>query len=187
MRTYWVRDFICQHRRISLYFMYESSKDYHLSMHAWVATLWEWTSLCMHVRVIQRSPFLSMHVRVLGTSPCACMSHLKITTYLLTLWNGVSLCVHVWVIQRSPFFYACMSHRNTGWQWLIGSPKLQIIFNKRATKYRSLLRKMTYKDKGSYESSPPCSAICMYGSYKYGVATTNRLLISIGLFCKRAL
>jgi len=33
---------------------------------------------------------------------------------------------------------------------------LQIIFHKRATKYRSLLRKMTYKDKGSYESSPPC-------------------------------
>jgi len=33
---------------------------------------------------------------------------------------------------------------------------LQIIFHKRATKYRALLRKMTYKDKGSYESSPPC-------------------------------
>ena len=57
----------------------------------------------------------------------------------------------------------------TGWRKLIGSPKLQIIFHKRATKYRSLLRKMTYnhkgsyessqmtyKDKGSYESSPPC-------------------------------
>jgi len=29
-------------------------------------------------------------------------------------------------------------------------------FHKRATKYRALLRKMTYKDKGSYESSPPC-------------------------------
>ena len=46
--------------------------------------------------------------------------------------------------------------RNTycaGWRRLIGSPKLQIIFHKRATKYRSLLRKMTYKDKGSYESS----------------------------------
>jgi len=41
--------------------------------------------------------------------------------------------------------------------WLIGSPKLQIIFHKRATKYRSLLRKMTYKDMGSYESSPPCT------------------------------
>ena len=44
----------------------------------------------------------------------------------------------------------------TGWRRLIGSPKLQIIFHKRAIKYRSLVRKMTYKDKGSYESSPPC-------------------------------
>ena len=26
---------------------------------------------------------------------------------------------------------------NTGWRRLIGSPKLQIIFHKRATKYRS--------------------------------------------------
>jgi len=31
------------------------------------------------------------------------------------------------------------------------------IFRKRATKYRSLLRKMPYKDKGSYESSPLCT------------------------------
>ena len=46
--------------------------------------------------------------------------------------------------------------RDTGWRRLIGSPKLQIIFHKRATKYGALLRKMTYKDKGSYESSPPC-------------------------------
>ena len=43
-----------------------------------------------------------------------------------------------------------------GWRRLLGSPKLQIIFHKRATKYRSLLQKMTYKDKGSYASSPPC-------------------------------
>ena len=46
---------------------------------------------------------------------------------------------------------------SAGWGRLIGSPKLQIIFHKRAIKYRSLLRKMTYKDKGSYESSPPCT------------------------------
>jgi len=51
---------------------------------------------------------------------------------------------------------------HTGWRRLIGTPKLQIIFHKRATKYRSLLRKMTYKDKGSYESSPPYTKICMY-------------------------
>ena len=51
----------------------------------------------------------------------------------------------------------------TGWRRLIGSPKLQIIFHKRATKYRSLLQKITYKDKGSYESSPPCTiAVHLY-------------------------
>ena len=41
----------------------------------------------------------------------------------------------------------------TGWRTLIGSPKLQVIFRKRATNYRALLWKVTYEDKGSYESS----------------------------------
>jgi len=50
----------------------------------------------------------------------------------------------------------------TGWRRFIGSPKLQIIFHKRATTDRSLLRKMTYKDKGSYESSPPCIVRMFY-------------------------
>ena len=35
---------------------------------------------------------------------------------------------------------------------------MQIIFHKRALKYRALSLEMTYKDKGSYESSPPCSS-----------------------------
>jgi len=56
------------------------------------------------------------------------------------------------------FFNKCAP---TGWRRLIGSPKLQIIFHKRSTKYRSLLRKMTYKDKGSYESSPPCITLAL--------------------------
>jgi len=56
----------------------------------------------------------------------------------------------------------CVCPRSTGWQRLIGSPKLQIIFHKRATKYRSLLRKMTCKDKGSHESSPPFTLICVH-------------------------
>jgi len=49
----------------------------------------------------------------------------------------------------------------TGWRRLMGSRKLQIIFHNRATKYRSLLQKMTYKDQGSYESSPPCTRCCV--------------------------
>ena len=42
----------------------------------------------------------------------------------------------------------------------------RLIFHKRATRYRSLLRKMTYKDKGSYESSPPCISYIV--RYTYG-------------------
>jgi len=41
---------------------------------------------------------------------------------------------------------------NTGWRRPIGCRNLQIIFRKRATNYRALLRKMTYKDKASYGS-----------------------------------
>ena len=48
-----------------------------------------------------------------------------------------------------------MNLQGTGWRRLIESVKLHIIFHKRVTNYRALLRKMTYKDKGSYESSPP--------------------------------
>jgi len=45
----------------------------------------------------------------------------------------------------------------TGWRRHIGCLKLQVIFCNRATNYRALLRKMTYKYKASYESSPPCN------------------------------
>ena len=55
---------------------------------------------------------------------------------------------------------------HTGWRRLIGSPKLQIIFHKRDIKYRSLLQKMTYKDKGSYESSPPCTWMRVHANDK---------------------
>jgi len=69
------------------------------------------------------------------------------------MWRlGYYLC-HVWYDS-----FMCV-FGGTGWRRLIGSPKLQIIFHKIATKYRSLLRKMTCKDKGSYESSPPCIGI----------------------------
>jgi len=43
---------------------------------------------------------------------------------------------------------------DTGWRRLIGSPQFQIFFHQKATnlKYKSLLWKMTCKDKGCYES-----------------------------------
>jgi len=45
----------------------------------------------------------------------------------------------------------------TGWRRSIGCLISWITFRKLATNYRALLRKMTYKDKVSYESPPPCS------------------------------
>ena len=53
---------------------------------------------------------------------------------------------------------------STGWPRLIGWLKLQVIFYKRATNYRAFLREMTYKDKPSYGSLPPCIAVCLYVS-----------------------
>jgi len=43
----------------------------------------------------------------------------------------------------------------TGWRRPVGCLKLQVIFRKRATNYWALVRKMTFKDKVSYVSSPP--------------------------------
>ena len=69
--------------------------------------------------------------------------------------------IYVYVYKALPANIPCDSavcaSRDTGWRRLIGSPIWQIIFHERATKYRSLLRKMTCKDKGSHESSPPCT------------------------------
>ena len=44
--------------------------------------------------------------------------------------------------------------------------KLQVIFRKRATNYRALLRKMIYEDKASYDSMPP-------RTYGFAIANMN--------------
>jgi len=42
------------------------------------------------------------------------------------------------------------------WRRYRGCLQLQVIFRKRATNHRAFLRKLTYKDKASYRSLPPC-------------------------------
>jgi len=61
-------------------------------------------------------------------------------------------CVCIW-------FHACMQTftRETGWRRPIGCLKMHIVFRKRATNHRALWRKITFKDKASYGSSPPCT------------------------------
>ena len=49
--------------------------------------------------------------------------------------------------------------RATEWRRCIECLNLQFSFRKTATIYRALLQKMTYKDRTSYASSPPCRTI----------------------------
>ena len=67
----------------------------------------------------------------------------------------------------------------TGWRRLIGCLKLRVIFCKRATNYRAILREMTCKNKPSYASSPPCS-LC--GVDTTGLAASLPTL-PVGLAC----
>ena len=48
-------------------------------------------------------------------------------------------------------------YTSTWWRRLVGCLKSQVIFRKRATNYRALLRKMTDVDKEYYGSTPPCT------------------------------
>jgi len=56
----------------------------------------------------------------------------------------------------------CRYHQycTAGWRRCIGCLKLQVSFRKKATNYRTLLWKITSKDKASYGSSPPCTLLC---------------------------
>jgi len=54
--------------------------------------------------------------------------------------------------------YTCVQ-MYTGWRRLIGCLELQVIFRKRATNYRALLRKMTYESKAPYDTTPPCTDV----------------------------
>ena len=126
------------------------------------------------------SHMLMSHVTHMHESRHTWMSHVTHMTWMShvthMIWIYTYIYVHIYtgLLNRSLFIYVGLFCRplftdaglfyfinmmwriRTGWRRLIGSPKLQIIFHQRATKYRALLRKMTYKDKGSYESSPPC-------------------------------
>ena len=44
------------------------------------------------------------------------------------------------------YVHVCLCAYDTGWRRFIGCFKLQVIFRKRATNYRALLRKMNYED-----------------------------------------
>ena len=69
------------------------------------------------------------------------------------------LCIHIYIYicTHTCVYIKPANVSGAGWRRPIGCLKLQVIFRKRATNYWALLRKMTYKDKVSYDSTPLCT------------------------------
>ena len=89
--------------------------------------------------------------------------HTQTATDLAVLWLDVehsqkTTLKSFWILHLAGSSDPRIWRDETGWRRTIGCLALQVAFRKRATNYRALLRKMTYKDKASYGSAPPCSS-----------------------------
>jgi len=73
----------------------------------------------------------------------------------------------------------CLTLSLTRWQRCIGGLEWQVSFRKRATNYWAVLREMTYQDKASYGSSPPCTSLL--------ISIRKRTAYMIWLFCGKRL
>ena len=103
--------------------------------------------------------------KCIGSNLLADRTEIRVNTSFVAAYNSRS--AH---IKTHCFDFAKSGHRTfrirfqifTRAVWIFCTDSLtsqyhRVIFHKRATKYRSILREMTYKDKGSYGSSPPCT------------------------------
>ena len=129
----------------------------------------------MHLQKISFSLSLLSLFLFLSLSKEECKGSECIAKNSYTFWltcKGVRKWMHLQRISKDVKegvnMYWVSAHRmhDTGWRRPIGCLKLQVIprkraTNQRATNYRALLRKMTYKDKASYASSPPCTHDCV--------------------------
>jgi len=102
------------------------------------------------------------------------MSHVWMTHYMCA--TSLHLSYFTACVQFNCLCAVCLHKRVcflcTGWPRPIGRLKLQVILRKRATIYRALLHKMTYKDKASYGSSPPCSRLTTAPRRKWFMSET---------------
>jgi len=99
--------------------------------------------------------------------------HIKIRDPMRLRHPVISLCA----TRRNAIYEESTLHvvedAHTGWRRRRGCLKLQVIFRRRATNYRALLRKMTYKDKTCCGSTPPCTCIPLIR--KHRVNRTNAM------------
>jgi len=89
-------------------------------------------------------------------------------------WQCVA--VYCSVLQCVAASYKCIMPKSpvihTEWRRPKGYLKSQVIFRKRATNHRALLRKMTFKDKASYGSTPLCKALLWIYSARLQIETS---------------
>jgi len=97
-------------------------------------------------------------------SSLVCMSESSCECVCACTWVSHVTRTCGWVMSHIPVMPASISWHDTKWRRCIGCLKLQVSFCKRATNYRALLRKITCKDKASYESSLLCMS---HDSYTY--------------------
>jgi len=75
---------------------------------------------------------------------CVCVCVCVLVCVFVRVYLNVCVCVCVCVCALNIGCF-CMRAYDAGWRRPIGCLELQVIFCKRATNYRGILRKMTYK------------------------------------------
>jgi len=144
----------------------------YLCLYVWCICIYTHTYIYIHIRIhmLKETPLACPFTLLAGNGICVYMYIYVWCIYIyMHTYENTLVRIPTHIQEKTLLHVPLYSWQGiyTGWRRLIGSLKLQIIFHKRATKYRSLLRKMTYKDKGSYESSPPCTYIRIMITYVY--------------------
>jgi len=111
-------------------------------------------------------------------------------------WNMCALCARICALYMSLYtrvyansnsysqYVHSVPRMYTGWQRPLECLTLQVIFRKRATNYKALVRTMTYEDKPSYGSLPPCISHTWCLTYITWHLQILRLNTVFHMFCK---
>ena len=109
----------------------------------------------------------SKYVHIYSYHTCCSSSVMQLRYVYICSYNTVQICtstliLYISLIECRISLDICKRILSvSGWRRPIRCLKWQVIFRTTATNHRALLRKMTYKDKASYGSSPPCN-ICKH-------------------------
>jgi len=115
------------------------------------------THLFTHMSIAQHICLLICLLHNISDGRCKdTFCHACIYTIPLRNHIAITYTVYTYIHPNQPQLYNIVHIWKTECMEPSNMAKLQVIFRKRATNYRTLLQKMTYEDTASYGSSPPC-------------------------------